>query len=286
MNAVDLVILAGGLGARFGGDKALAAVDGRGQILLEYTLYDVHLAGVERAVLVVREEDEGKFAPLIKRWRGRMEIALAYQTPPSAYGYERTKPLGTGHALLCAQNKVKGDFVLANADDYYGRDAVALAVVSAAKGRPAVVGYPLGETVPREGWVSRAVLVEKEGYLEGIVECRAHLVGERIIVEDGKCRRSLPSSVPVSLNLFALPRSIFAEAGRAFGRFLLEAGEGDECLLTQVVSAYLARGGRVAVLSSPDRWVGMTYSRDRSGVKAYLEGMVRAGFYPEELARG
>lgn len=286
MQNVDLVVLAGGLGARFGGDKALAAVDGRGQTLPEYTLYDAYMAGVDRAVLVVREEDCDKFAPLIKRWAGRMELVLAYQTPPSAYGYERAKPLGTGHALLCAQDKVRGEFVLANADDYYGREAIALAVDCASKRLPAVVGYPLGETVPKEGAVSRAVLVEREGNLKGIVECRAKRAGGKITVEDGRCRRLLDPSVPVSLNLFALPKEIFAEAGRAFGRFLLQAGDEEECLLTQVISDYVARGGQVSVLSSPDKWVGMTYSRDLSGVTRYLEGMVKGGGYPEELCRG
>lgn len=284
MLAADLVILAGGLGTRFGGDKALASVDPRGQTLMEYTLYDAHLAGVERAVVIVREEDEAAFLPLAKRWQGRVEIVFAHQSPPPVYGYDRAKPLGTGHALLCAQDKVKGAFVLANADDYYGRRAIDLAVRHALSDAPCVVGYPLGEVLPPVGKVSRAVLVEEQGHLAGIVECRVQCKGKTILAEDSSCRKRLRSDVMCSLNLLALPQAIFASAGRVFGGFLLGADKEDECLLARVISDYLSRGGSIEVVPSPDRWVGMTYADDRAKVSAYLERLVALGVYPEELA--
>lgn len=284
MLGVDLVILAAGLGRRFGGDKQVCEVDDRGQLLMEYTLYDACLAGVERAVLVIREQDQSKFAPLCDRWKGKVKMEFAYQIPPAAYGFERETPLGTGHALLCAAGAVKGSFVLVNADDYYGKGAIALAVSHAKRGENALVGYPLGSTVPPVGRVSRGIVLQEEGYLKGIVECSTYRVGERIAVEDGKVKRYLPSFVPVSLNLFALSQGIFASAGRVFGGFLLEADEGAECLLTQVIADYLSRGGTIKVDSSPDRWMGMTHRRELEEVKRYLAALQNSGAYPLRLA--
>jgi len=295
-----LVILAAGVGSRYGGLKQLDPVGPGGAALMDYTIYDAIQAGYDRVLLVIRRETEAEIRAHIEPGAAKhIEAMYAYQevdglpegfAPPE----DRVKPWGTGQAVLVAAPLIDGPFVAANADDYYGRQAIVALrgyltdTVGAEPPHWAMVGYRLRETLPASGSVSRALCVQDEdGWLLGLQEIlsieRAH-DSARWQPERGSTRIESLDTL-VSMNLWGFTDSLVGYLDRGFRAFL-EAGPGlkDEYYLPVAVGdAVRENRARVKVLDEGGRWCGMTSPEDRATTAEVLRELVAQGVYPEKL---
>ena len=295
-----LVILAAGVGSRYGGLKQLDPVGPGGAALMDYTIYDAVQAGFERVVLVIRRETESEIRAHIDPGAAKhVEVRYAYQELdglPEGFARpeDRVKPWGTGQAVLVAAPLIDGPFVTANADDYYGRQAIVALrgyltdTVGAQPPHWAMVGYRLSETLPASGSVSRALCVQDEdGWLLGLQEI---LSIERVQdsarwqPERGSTRIESLDTL-VSMNLWGFTDSLVGYLERGFRAFL-EAGPGlkDEYYLPVAVGdAVRGNRARVKVLDEGGRWCGMTSPEDRATTAGVLRELVAEGVYPAKL---
>jgi hypothetical protein len=296
----SLVILAAGVGSRYGGLKQLDPVGPGGAALMDYTMYDALHSGFERVVLVIRRETEAEIRAHIEAGAARrLEVHFAHQELdrlPEGFAVrgDRSKPWGTGHAVLMAAPYLEGPFVAANADDFYGRRAVAALArylgdtAGAELPHWAMVGYRLGETLPASGRVSRAVCVrDEDGWMLGLKEILAiERVGDSARWQaEGGATRIEPLDTLVSMNLWGFTVSLMGHLERGFRGFL-EAGPGpkDEFYLpVAVAEAVRAGAARVKILDEGGRWCGMTSPEDRAATAEVLRELVDAGEYPEQL---
>lgn len=299
MSAPALVLLAAGLGSRYGGLKQLDPLGPGGATLMDYAVHDGWRAGFGTIVFVLRPEMEEAFErQLGSRYRTRLPVRTALQRledlpSPHAVPPGRTRPWGTTQAVLAARAAVPGHFAVLNADDFYGRDAITAAARFLA-GQPegstthAVIGYPLEQTASPSGGVNRALLgARPDGTLERVSETRGLAATEPGWFEgerDGR-RLRVPATTPVSMNLWAFSSGIFPILERDFRRFL-EAGPAadGECYLPDSVARGIAAGeARVTVLPTTSRWCGVTYPGDRPWVQRELQALVDRGEYPGVL---
>ncbi len=299
-----LVIMAAGMGSRFGGLKQIEPVDERGHIIMDFSIYDAALAGFEEVVFIIKEENEGLFKEAIgNRIAGKMKVHYCFQQLENLpVGVElpegRQKPWGTAHAVLCAKEKIGGPFVVINADDYYGREAFGLAYDFLASHQDeerfqyAMVGYRLENTVTDNGSVSRGVCTtDDQGKLVDITE-RTQIEkrgGAIAYTEDGgKTYVELTGDTPVSMNMWAFSRS-FVEAIEAGFPAFLEKGLKEnplkcEYYLPAVVDQLLRQDmAQVQVLPTKDKWYGITYQEDKAEVMAAIREMEDNGYYQKEL---
>lgn len=302
MQKPTLVIMAAGLGSRYGGLKQIAPVDEAGHVIMDFSIFDAVRAGFGRVVCVVKPENEREFREVIgRRVENHVEMRYAAQSldmlPAGLRVPEgRIKPWGTGHAVLCARKYVDGPFAVINADDFYGRTAfAAICDFLAADGDPcehAMVGYRLSNTLTENGAVSRGVCqVSPDGYLAQIVE-RTRIEargGAPAYTEDGgRTFVSLPADATVSMNLWGFRSSILPEMERGFARFLTEklpaAPLKAEYYLPSAPDELIHAGrARVRVLSTQERWFGITYPEDMAAVRAAVAAKKASGEYPEHL---
>lgn len=296
-----LVIMAAGLGSRFGagaGQKQVTPVDEAGHLIIDYSIYDAIRAGFKRVVFVIKPESEKLFHDAIgSRVSPFIEVAYAHQTLndflPAGFRIPegREKPWGTGHAALCAHGQTPGDFVVINADDFYGADAYRTIYAELQRlpetGAATMVGYLLKNTVTAHGTVSRGVCHVKDGYLSDIRETLKIALLQDGVIRDEDTGAVLDGDTVVSMNFWGFTPSIFGELERYFHAFLRsEAGQSvkAECLLPTMVGDLLAQGRlTVSVLHSADRWFGMTYHEDRARVAQELVKLHETGVYPAEL---
>jgi len=300
-----LVVMAAGMGSRYGGLKQIDPVDENGNIIIHYSLYDAYRAGFRKAVFVIRPELEETFKEVIgPKVPEKMEIEYVYQVMtdlPEGYSVPegRTKPWGTAHAALAARNVVDGPFAIINSDDFYGADAFKTVYdyLSETEDTPgcyeyALVGYLLENTVTENGSVARGVCTSNaDGYLADIVERTKIVKGEempRFTEDDGATWTDLPGDTIVSMNLWGFTRSYLDEAEARFPKFLDEAMKTNpmkgEYYLPGVVSQLLTEEkARVRVLSSKDKWYGVTYQEDKPVVVEALTRMRQEGLYPMDL---
>ena len=295
----DLVVLAAGMGSRYGGLKQLDGVGGHGERLLDYSLYDALRAGFGRVVFVIRRDFEASFrASVLPAIADRIDATCVCQElddlPSGEHGtVGRTKPWGTGHAILCCRRAVRGPFAVINADDFYGADAYVhlagfLQTSSLSTCSFALVGYRLARTLSDHGAVSRGVCdVSDSGALRGVEEWTG------IRAEGGVIRGlrrgevvSLSSDTTVSMNLWGFTPALFDPLERAFRTFLRERG-GDpasEFFIPTVVDNMLQAGtATVRVLSTAARWMGLTYADDRDAVRRGIAALTGEGVYPSPL---
>ena len=306
MQHATLVVMAAGMGSRYGGNKQVDGVGPHGEILMNYGIYDAARAGFDKVVFVIKPE----IRDLIHRLAGdaletlrtpdgrKVEFCYAEQTFDSVPDFyhipeERTKPFGTTQAVLCTREFVHEPFCVINADDYYGVDAYrtiyqALQTLPE-KGEAVMVGYLLKNTVTRYGTVSRGVCHTADGKLTDIRETlKIQLFPDGSIadVADGQ-RRELAADMPVSMNFWGFMPSIFDQMEEYLDDFLRALPPEEikaECLLPTMVGDMLAQGRlTVSVLQSADRWFGMTYQEDRARVAQELVRLHEAGAYPAEL---
>jgi UTP-glucose-1-phosphate uridylyltransferase len=298
------VILAAGVGSRYGGFKQIEPVGPNGEIGLDYAVFDALRNGFGKVVFVVREElIEPMQAHFGGKLRGRMEMAFAVQRlddlPEGAPSVaDRSKPWGTGHATWSARSHVDGPFAVINADDFYGARSFAmlgryLADSAAATDgvlNCAMVAFTLDRTLSRHGYVSRGVCrVDADGYLTDVTE-QTHIERDAgsgaIRYLDGEAWHELTGREPVSMNMWGLQTAVLDLIEAQFTRFLAEHGTEPraEFYLPAAVAEIVRSGhGRVRVLETPDEWVGMTYPEDRPDVQATIRELIAAGVYPASL---
>lgn len=289
-----LVILAAGLGSRYGDAKQVAGVGPVGEWLLEYAIHDAIAAGFTDIVMVIRPElREALLKRLEPLLRGRARLHLVEQTfdaiPPGSHvPAGRRKPLGTGHALWCCRSFLNGPFAVINADDYYGRDAFRLlAAHFHDHPGPAMVGYRLGATLSDQGGVNRGVCrLDARGQLADVSEFTDIAVrdGELTGTAPDGTRRPLAPDVVVSLNCWGLTPALLPELEHGLRVFLAGAGVRDEYFLPHAIATHLATSQRpLAVLPTDDAWLGLTYPGDRARVTDAIADLHAAGAYPTPL---
>ena len=304
-NKPVLVVMAAGMGSRYGGLKQIDPVGAHGEAILDYSLFDAHEAGFETAVIIIKEAIRQDFMDTVgKRLeKSPMEIRYAYQeldnvpvgcTVPDC----RKKPWGTGHAVLCARDAI-GDapFAVINSDDYYGKSAFRSIFTALSEAKDTdkynycMVGYELGKTVTDNGSVARGVCsTDENGFLTDIHErTRIEIQGDAIrFTEDGENWTELPPETIVSMNTWGFTSSFLGELEEKFGVFMREEmpknPEKAEFFLPFVVADLLEEGkARAKVLRSADKWYGITYAADKPTVVAALRAMAEAGLYPDSL---
>jgi hypothetical protein len=291
---MKLLVLAAGIGSRFGGAKQVMEVGTHGETLLEYSLFDALRAGFNHIVFLIRPEIEEDFRlNILARLPASIPYSLAYQTPVSLLNEAaRTKPWGTGHALLCAREQLEssGPFAAINADDYYGPLGFEKigAHLSANPGEFCFAGYRLDDVIPEKGLVSRAICgIDARGYLVEIIEHSrvwredGHILSRR---EGGVVELS-PESI-VSMNLWGFNPSIFGYAGRLWKNFLSEPANlgSREFFLPDIVQAMMRENAiRVRMVPASARSFGLTNPDDLREARRRVAGLVLHGVYPSPL---
>ena len=305
MNKPVLVVMAAGMGSRYGGLKQVDPVGNHGQLIIDYSIYDARRAGFETVIFIIKREIEDTFRSAIGDRLSRVvDVKYAYQELsdlPSGFSVPegRVKPWGTAHAVLAARHIVDGPFAVINSDDCYGPEGFReiYDYLSAHPDRPgcyeyAMVGYRLGNTVTEHGSVSRGVCQEDAGhFLTRVTEriCIEKDGPDARFTEDGGATWSpLSGDAVVSMNLWGFTRSFLDEAWARFPAFLDRTLEENplkgEFYLPGVVTQLLDEGkARVKVLRSGDRWYGVTYKEDKPAVVKAIAGMTAAGLYPDRL---
>jgi hypothetical protein len=295
-----LVLLAAGMGSRYGGLKQMDAMGKGGEALMDYSVYDALRSGFTKVVFIIRHDIEADFRSLVlSRMEGKVNYELAFQDPGSLIPPElaahakqlgRTKPWGTAHALLCAEGCIDAPFVVLNADDFYSREAFAVMGKYLAQNvsEGALVPYCLEKTLSPLGTVTRGVCRIRDGYLDTIDELKAiGRTGDLIVntFEDGARQNLLPDT-PVSMNFWGFPLSIFPHLHRYFGEFLAKSGKElkSECYLPLAADWFIREGLlKIRSLEANADWFGVTYKEDRSEVQGKITALTRAGVYPERL---
>lgn len=300
-----LVVMAAGMGSRYGGLKQIDPVGNHGQLIIDYSIYDAKRAGFDTVVFVIKHEIEETFREAIgDRLSKIINVKYAYQQLDDLpEGYEvpdgRVKPWGTCHAVLAARKIVDGPFAVVNADDYYGPEGFR-EIYQYLESHPdsdgcyefAMVGYLLGNTVTEYGHVARGICEEDENnYLLKVTE-RTHIekmgTDARFTEDEGKTWTEVPGSTIVSMNLWGFTESFLKEAEARFPKFLDEALKTNplkaEYFLPSVVTQLLEEGkARVKVLRSADKWYGVTYKEDKPCVVAAIAEKTASGLYPDKL---
>ena len=297
-----LVVMAAGMGSRYGGLKQIDPVGSKGEAILDYSVYDAHQAGFETVVIIIKEAIKKDFMETVgaRLKNAPVEIRYAYQELtrlPEGYSIPegRTKPFGTGHAVLCAKEAIDGaPFAVINADDYYGKSAFkSIYDLLSATEDPygyCMVGYELSKTVTENGSVARGICsTDAEGNLTQVVE-RTKIVQfeDGIRYEDGDAWVDVADDTIVSMNMWGFMPSFLDEIEARFHTFLettlVENPLKGEYFLPLPVSQLIEEGkASVKVLTSADRWYGVTYAADKPVVMNALHAMQEQGLYPDGL---
>ena len=301
MAEISLVILAAGMGSRYGGLKQMDPVGANGELLIEYSIYDALSVGIRHIVFVIQRDQEDAFRDVLgEKLEDRCVVSFVHQEiadlpPGTALPPERAKPWGTGHAVLSCRNVVRGPFAVANADDFYGRESyVQLAGLldsgcdsSDAYG---LIGFDLRKTLTASGTVSRGVCrVDENGLLVGIDErTKVGFKGDSVVFWDADgTLHELPGESVASMNLWAFPNDFMRELAAKFSDFLEATSTDlmhDEFFLPAVVGDLVAeQRATVRVLPTSSKWMGVTYRADISRVRQGIRRLIEAGVYPQRL---
>ena len=300
-----LVVMAAGMGSRYGGLKQIDPVDKEGHIIMDFSVYDAVKAGFKKVIFIIKKENEADFKAAIgDRLSKHLDVTYVFQNLKNLpEGYEvpegRVKPWGTGHAVLSCIDEIDGPFAVINADDYYGANAFRMAYDFLTQNqdedsiyRYMMVGYKLENTLTENGHVARGVCVtDEEGHLQKIHE-RTHIErheGSVAYTEDeGKTWTALPQDSTVSMNMWGFSESILKELKARFPKFLEENLPVNpmkcEYFLPFVVDELLGENkATVKVLKSMDKWYGVTYKEDKPVVVAAIQRMKDEGLYPQDF---
>jgi len=300
-----LVVMAAGMGSRYGGLKQIDPVDKEGHIIMDFSVYDAVKAGFKKVIFIIKKENEADFKAAIgDRLSKHLDVTYVFQDLKNLpEGYEvpegRVKPWGTGHAVLSCIDEINGPFAVINADDYYGANAFRMAYDFLTQNqdedgiyRYMMVGYKLENTLTENGHVARGVCVtDEEGHLQKIHE-RTHIErheGNVAYTEDeGKTWTALPQDSTVSMNMWGFSESIMKELKARFPKFLEENLPVNpmkcEYFLPFVVDELLGENkATVKVLKSMDKWYGVTYKEDKPVVVAAIQRMKDEGLYPQDF---
>ena len=299
-----LVIMAAGMGSRFGGLKQIEPVSDKGEIILDFSLYDAVMAGFKKVIFVIKRENEEDFRKLIDDGAGKyIDVQYAFQELTDLpQGYQvpegRVKPWGTAHAVLAARHLADGPIAVINADDYYGPGAFQSIynflekAEDGEKYQYCMVGYQIENTLTENGFVSRGVCkTSAEGLLTEITErTKIQWENEKIVYteDDGKTWKNLPKGTTVSMNFWGFTPSMMKEMEAGFpaalDKILAENPMKGEYFLPSVADRLIREGkAQVKVLKSQDRWYGVTYKEDKESVVSALQSMKDKGEYPDKL---
>ncbi len=300
MKTPVLVIMAAGMGSRFGSLKQITPVDDEGHKIIDFSLYDARRAGFGKVVFIIKKAIDSQFRQAIgSRMEGQFDVRYVYQEldmlPPGfSVPPDRVKPWGTAHAIACAAPAIDGPFAVLNADDYYGPNALRTIYQFLSQergpGEHAMVGYRLRNTVTAHGAVSRGICRTEAGFLQDIEErTRIELRGTDIAsTEDGETWQSLSGETVVSMNLWGFQQEILPQFTGRFSDFLRDNLERNplkcEYYLPSVANAQLKEGlGTVQVLPTEDVWHGVTYPEDLKDVQQAMARLKDQGIYPRRL---
>ena len=298
-----LVIMAAGMGSRYGGLKQMDPIGPAGELIIDYSLYDAKRAGFDTAICIIKKEIEEDFKAIMNRGAAKhMEIKYALQDVnniPEGFNIPegRVKPWGTGHAILAVKDIVDGPFVVINADDYYGPAVFKSLYDYLCQTEDdeyyeyCMAGYKIENTLSELGSVSRGVCITKDGYLSHIDERKVvQRNGENIqfTLDGGESWTNIPEGTPVSMNFFGFTKSIFGELEKRFPSALKDIIENDpikgEFYIPIVTSDLVNEGkARVKVLPSNDKWFGVTNKEDRALMVSAMKEKTSLGEYPEKL---
>jgi dTDP-glucose pyrophosphorylase len=301
MKGPILVVLAAGIGSRYGGIKQMEKFGKNGEVLLDYSVFDALRGGFDRVVFIIRNDLEKDFSEtVLARMEGKVNYELAYQELDSiiptdifenAKKIGRSKPWGTAHALLCAAEQIDSPFAVINADDYYGREAFAVMGKFLAEGgnkEGAIVPYLLDPTLSKTGTVARGVCKISGDYLESIDELTAIEKKDGVIFNTGAdgAKRELPPDTPVSMNFLAYPDSILPRFKQYFDEFIVVSGGElkSECYLPKASDWFIRNGYlKMRVLNVDSEWFGVTYKEDKDMAIKRLAELTSQGVYPDSL---
>ena len=294
-----LVVLAAGMGSRYGGLKQVDPVGPSGEAILDYSVFDAVRGGFGKVVFIIRKDFEVEFKEKVgKKYEGLVPVEYCFQDindlpEPYKVPEGRTKPWGTAHATRAARTVVNEPFAVINADDFYGQDAFrvmgdCLRSLAGEKGRYCMVGYHVANTLSANGSVSRGVCTtDSKGYLTDVVE-RTHIeaVGNKVVFTENGEDTEIDPMTPVSMNMWGFTPDYFTYPEEAFKQFLTSYGQElkKEFYIPTLVND-LIRAGKVTcqVLSTPSKWFGVTYAEDREQVIMQLNQLIKQGVYPQHL---
>lgn len=301
---MDLVIMAAGMGSRFGGLKQIEPMDNEGNFIIDYSIYDAIRCGFDRVVFIIKEENYQDFVETVgKRVEKRIKVQYVFQRAQNIPAQflvpaERVKPWGTGHAILACKDVVKDDFVIINADDFYGYDAFKTAsdFIKNKKGKNAkvpeyaLIGYKVANTLSENGSAKRGVCVVENEALKHIDESSVEKTNGKIVASplDGSKPFEISPDRTVSMNMWCLDASIFEELEREFIPFLESNLKTNplkcEFLIPTIISDMVEGGRATTVVKNTSAvWYGVTYKEDKEGVVNALKQMKKDGVYPEKL---
>ena len=293
-----LVILAAGMASRYGSMKQVEGFGPSGETIMDYSIYDAIRAGFGKVVFIIRKEFEKNFREIVgKDIESRIEVEYVFQELNKySEGFEipaeRTKPWGTAHAVLCADEKVKEPFAVINADDFYGRDgfekAYKFLVNDCKEDVYSIIGYELLKTLSEHGTVNRGVCeVDKNGNLVSVVErLNVSRQGDKIVCNDEHLPKELPLDTHVSMNFWCFHPSVFDYTKKIFKEFLFQNASNPkaEFFIPIVADKFINdREGVIKVIPTSAKWFGVTYKEDAPMVRESLRKLVDAGEYPENL---
>ncbi len=295
-----MVIMAAGLGSRYGGDKQVVGVGPSNEILLEYSVYDSLKSGFDKIVIIIKQGLENIVFPIVDKMSSahpQIEFCVAYQNSEPVDGIEisknRTKPLGTVHALLSAREFLDSDFAVINADDFYGRSAFEALIAAMDKFdeniNAALITYSLEKTLSKNGTVTRGVCRVENKMLKGIYEAyKIKMEEDGVIYESlDNVRRPLAPETPVSMNMWAFSKETVPYMFGYLKNFLMNLSPDDnrsECLLPVMVGALMTSGVlTVSALPTSENWFGITYREDLEEAISEIKARCLEGEYPEKL---
>jgi NDP-sugar pyrophosphorylase family protein len=293
-----LLILAAGMGSRYGGIKQMDAFGPSGETIIDYSIYDAIKSGFGKVIFIIREDFSTEFKNIFEaRLKGKIATEYVMQHMDSFTGgfkmpEGRTKPWGTAHAVLCARDFIHEPFAVINADDFYGRDGFEKAekflTGEVSPETWCIIGYQLSKTLSENGTVSRGVCqADANGNLASIAErLKIYPEGNKIIDEENDTKTELPSDTIVSMNFWGFHPNVFEYIQKLFQKFLKQNVDNPkaEFFIPIIGDAYIReQKGKIKVIPTSSQWFGVTYREDAPGVKESIEFLVKSGEYPEKL---
>ena len=297
MNNLTLVIMAAGMGSRFGGLKQIEPVGPNNEIIADYSVYDAIKAGFKKVIFIIRKENLKYFQENItKKYRGKIEVLFAFQELENIpqeikLPKDRTKMLGTAHALYCAKDLINGDFVLINSDDFYGFDSYKIAVDFFENSNDnyeyVSINYPYKITESKNGAVKRGVVVENNGFIEDIIESEIKKENDKLIARSLTNDKTfeINEDTLVSVNFFGIKKTFLNYLDEKFNNFIKKGiGLNDEFLIPNVLKDGIKeKRFKIQSKTSKSNWMGITYKEDLPYLKDKINELIKKGEYPDNL---